>query len=218
LTNDVNGLSIYSSAETPGEGPLDKPRGIPVDPRQTASNGLATQGITEIFAKLCKQLRDWRCDMKDAFLDAFRQFDPHHRGVITPQQFGRIISMQGFSFAEAELKSLCLAFTDHPEGGSVFRCQDFLDALSTYMAIHFNGDDRPCRMRPELTAATRPPACKESVSKDAVNVQQRGAGCVSTEAAVAPHAASSIPIAYPPTRCKSTAAYRAARRRLQAPK
>lgn len=218
--NDVNGLSIYSSAETPDECPLDTPRGTPVHPMRPPSSGLATQGITEILAKLCRQFRDWRCDIKDAFLDAFRQFDPHHRGVITSQQFGRIISMQGFSFAEAELKSLCLAFTDHSEGGSVFRCQDFLDALSTYMAIHVNGDDRPCRTHPQLTGATRSPASKDSVSvsKGAANVGQRGAACVSAEAAAAPHAASSIPIAYPPTRCKSTAAYQAARRRLQAPK
>merc|ERR1712060_474083 len=157
------------------------------------SSGLTVKGVTQILAKLCKQLRDWRRDMKDVFPDAFRQFDPRHRGVITPQQFGRIISMQGFSFSEAELKSLCLAFSDHSEGGSVFRCQDFLDALSTYVAIHFSGNDRPCPVRPELTSAKKPPA-----SKDAVNAQH-GAGRVSTEAAAAPHASSSLPIAYPPT-------------------
>lgn len=217
---DVSGLGVSGCAETLGEDLLGKPRGIPVDPGRPVSSGLAVQGVTQILAKLCKQLRDRRHDAKDTFLEAFRQFDPRHRGVITSQQFGRIISMLGFSFSEAELKSLCLAFTDPSQGGSVFRCQEFLDALTTYMAIHSSGDDRPSTVRPELTSAKKPPSSKDAVKvpEDAANVQQHGGGRVSAEAAAAPRVSSAMTIAYPPTRCKNAAAHRAARRRLQASK
>jgi Ca2+-binding EF-hand superfamily protein len=144
--NDVNELSIYPEPEHPEHRPrVSRPKdasgGSADMSARSSSRGLSLQDTTKVLAKMCKHLRNNRQDIGDVFRDAFRQFDPRHQGIITQQQFCRVMSMGGFDLSEIELKHLCLAFSEQHSSGMRFRCQDFLDALSTFQAIHFSNPD-----------------------------------------------------------------------------